>query len=379
MNTKIILALLALIGAASARGRPLAPLLRNPDKFSDRHIVVLENDVDVDAFSSRFSTDSALIGRTKLVRNLKTALRAVIVDLDPETVDVVRSLPGVSYVEEDKLGYIDSESWGTDRINQRNLPLDGNDDYSNTGSGGNIYIVDTGIRVTHDDFGYRAKWAVNYMDSTNSDCNGHGTHCAGTAAGTEYGVAKRANVYAVKVCNCYGSCSTSAVVSGVDYVAEQKRGGVDNVVASMSLSLNSWSLTNAVENAIDDGVVVVTSSGNNGYDACNLVPGNIDAVITVGNTQSDDTMRSSSNYGTCVDILAPGTSITSASHSSDSGSAVKTGTSMACPHVAGAAAILMANKNIPPSSVSATLVSEASSNKISGDLKNSPNKLLYVP
>ncbi|XP_071481107.1 aqualysin-1-like [Diadema antillarum] len=301
MNTKFILALFALIGAASAGGRPLAPLVRNPDKFSDRHIVVLENEVDVDAFSSRFSTDSALIGKTKLVRNLKTALRAVIVDLDPETVDV------------------------------------------------------------------------------NSDCNGHGTHCAGTAAGTEYGVAKEANVYAVKVCNCYGSCSTSAVVSGVNYVAEQKRGGVDNVVASMSLSLNSWSLTTAVENAIDDGVVVVTSSGNNGYDACNLVPGNIDAVITVGNTQEDDTMRSSSNYGTCVDILAPGTYITSASHQSDYGSAVKTGTSMACPHVAGAAAILMANRKIQPSSVSDKLVSEASSNKISGDLKNSPNKLLYVP
>ncbi|XP_072169970.1 aqualysin-1-like [Diadema setosum] len=376
MNMNIIFVLFALVGTANTHfWQELVPLLRNPDKFINRHIVVLENDVDVSAFARRFSTDPALIKKTTLVRTLQTALKAVIVDLDPKTVKVVRFLPGVSYVEEDKLGYVEVESWGTDRINQRNLPLDGND----SGAGGKIYIIDTGIRVTHNDFGGRAVWAANYVDTDNSDCNGHGTHCAGTAAGTKYGVAKKANVYAVKVCDCRGSCPTSAVVSGVDYVARQKRARVKSVVAAISLSINSVSLTQAVKGSIQMGVVVVTSSGNNGYDACNLVPGNIDEVITVGNTQKDDTMRHSSNYGKCVDILAPGTSITSASHLSDSGSAVKTGTSMACPHVAGAAAILMANRNIQPNAVSATLVKEASPDKIKGDLKNTPNKLLYLP
>ncbi|XP_071498579.1 aqualysin-1-like [Diadema antillarum] len=295
----------------------------------------------------------------------------------------VRSLPGVSYVEEDALGrvnYDDALSWGTDRVNQKDLPLDNNDDFKYDGEGGNIYIIDTGIRVTHNDFNGRATWAENIVDSNNEDFDGHGTHCAGTAAGTRYGVAKKANVYAVKVCYCAGFCRSSDVVAGVDYVARKKTDGEENVVASMSLTflMHSQALQGTVTSAIQEGVVVVAASGNQGDDACEVMPANIHGVITVGNTQRNDIMHYSSNYGKCVDILAPGTSITSASHWNDYESAVKTGTSMACAHVAGAAAILMANRGVHPSEVRNILVREATSDRIHGNLADTPNKLLYV-
>ncbi|XP_072169972.1 aqualysin-1-like [Diadema setosum] len=391
MKIFIVVAFIVTVVASVVADRELAPLRRNPDKFNDRHIIVLENDIDVDAFASRFDTDSGLTGRTTVVWKLRTAVKAVVADLDPDTVDKVRSLPGVRFVEEDRMGYVDwevgssasgDENWGTDRINERERVLDG-DRTMPTGEGANIFIIDTGIRVTHTEFDNgRAIWAKNFADEVIKDCYGHGTHCAGIAAGARYGVAKKATVYAVKVCDCRGACPGSSVTAGVDYVASLRKDGMENVVASLSLSVSSDALKEAVKAAIAEGVVVLTSAGNDGFNACHLIPGNIPEVITVGNVQKDDSIRRSSNYGQCVDIIAPGTDIVSASHEDDISATTMTGTSMACPHVAGAAGILMARYGVHPNDVSEALVSQATKDVVTGmdgSLRSgTPNELLYL-
>jgi len=283
--------------------------------------------------------------------------------------------------------------WGLDRIDQRTPDLTGTFQYTSTqGTGVTAYIVDTGILTTHVDFGGRAVWGANFADSTNSDCNGHGTHVAGTVGGTTYGVAKKTTLVAVKVLDCAGSGTNTGVISGIDWVANQYKANKKPSVANMSLGGGkSTALNNAVTAAVSAGVTFVVAAGNENQDACNVSPASTPTAVTVGATTIDedgvsevDTRSSFSNFGTCVHILAPGELIKSAWIGGNTATKTISGTSMASPHVCGAAALYLGDApNSTPSAVKSFLTGQATANVINlacttTACRNTPNKLLYA-
>ncbi|WP_442933735.1 S8 family peptidase [Micromonospora sp. CPCC 205556] len=289
--------------------------------------------------------------------------------------------PAVAYVEQDRVltvqGTQSNPPWGLDRIDQRNLPLNSSFTYPNTATNVRAYIIDTGIRTTHTDFGGRASWGTNTVDSNNTDCNGHGTHVAGTVGGTRYGVAKDVRLIAVKVLNCSGSGSTTGVVNGINWVTAN---AVKPAVANMSLGGGASSaIDNAVTNSVNSGITYAVAAGNSSANACSYSPARAAAAITVGATTSSDARASYSNYGSCVDIFAPGSSILSAWRTSDTASNTISGTSMASPHVAGAAAlVLSANPSYSPAQVASYLTTNATPGKVTNPGTGSPNRLLFV-
>ncbi|HUQ83585.1 MAG TPA: S8 family peptidase, partial [Gemmatimonadaceae bacterium] len=284
-------------------------------------------------------------------------------NLSDQAVAALRNDADVQLVEADGIMSIDETqlsvpSWGLDRIDAVS-GTDNNYTYPNTASNVTAYIIDTGINPTHTDFGGRVLPGVDYIDGGEpTDCNGHGTHVAGTVGGSSYGVAKAVTIIAVRVLNCSGSGSTSGVIQGVDWVAGSAR---RPAVANMSLGGGaSLALDQAVANAIAQGVVFAVAAGNSTQDACTSSPARAAAAITVGATTSGDALAYYSNYGPCVDILAPGSGITSAWYSSNTATNTISGTSMASPHVAGAAAlVLSANTGYSPAQVRDELVNKA--------------------
>lgn len=292
--------------------------------------------------------------------------------------------PSVAYVEQVQQVRLAGEqpsppSWGIDRIDQPGLPLGNSYKYPDSaGSGVTVYVLDTGIRRTHQDFENRASFGYDFIDNDPdaTDCHGHGTHVAGTAAGRTYGVAKAAKIVAVRVLNCQGSGNTDQIVAGIDWVTQN---AAKPAVANMSLGLQGSDTTmeNAVKGSIAAGIQYSLAAGNNGQDACGFSPAKVPTAITVGNTTNQDARNNGSNYGTCLDLFAPGTSIVSASYSSDTGSATMTGTSMAAPHVAGAAALYLSEH---PSASSAevrdALVNNGVTGKVTSPGSGSPNVLL---
>jgi len=268
-------------------------------------------------------------------------------------------------------------TWGLDRIDQRSLPLNGTYSYDYTGAGVTAYIIDTGIRISHNEFSGRARWGATFAGGpATDDCNGHGTHVAGTVGGTTYGVAKGVSLVAVKVLGCGGSGTTTGVVSGINWVADDASGPA---VANMSLGGGaSNSIDAAVNGAISAGVTFAVAAGNENANACNYSPARVPAAITVGATTSTDARASYSNIGTCLDIFAPGSGITSAWKNSNTATNTISGTSMATPHVTGAAALqLQRSPGSTPAQVRDALVNNASS--LSGNMgAGSPGKLLYT-
>ena len=290
--------------------------------------------------------------------------------------------PRVAYVEENGIVTTfqttqNNATWGLDRVDQRDRPLNGTYVFDTTASNVYTYVIDTGVRPTHNDFGGRVisgYTAINDGRGSN-DCNGHGTHVAGTVAGATWGVAKSAFIVPIRVLGCNGSGTNAGVIAGMDWVTANH---VKPAVANMSLGGGASTTTdNAVARMRNAGVTVVVAAGNENQSACNVSPGRSSSAITVGSTTSSDSRSSFSNWGSCVDIMAPGSSITAPWYTSNTVTNTISGTSMASPHVAGIAALYLAdNPNATPAQVETAIFNNASVNKLSG-LNGSPNLLAY--
>jgi subtilisin family serine protease len=312
------------------------------------------------------------------------ALKGFSAKLPDAAVAALRLDPSVAYIEQDQvmsaIAVQGGATWGIDRVDQRDLPLSGTYEYNADGTGVTAYIIDTGIRFDHEQFGGRATSGFDAVDGGPADdCNGHGTHVSGTVGGATYGVAKNVRLVAVRVLNCSGSGTTSGVIAGIDWVTADHAAGAP-AVANMSLGGGaSTSLDNAVINSINDGVTYGIAAGNSNANACNYSPARAGPALTVGSTTSTDARSSFSNYGTCVDIFAPGSSITSAWYTSSTATNTISGTSMATPHLVGAAALyLQANPGATPAQVEAALESNATTGRVTSAGTGSPNLLLYT-
>lgn len=362
---------------------------QNPNKFRradaqkrirGQYIVVLNNNTDPDAEGIRISRDySGNRGHT-----YRRAVKGFSIRMSEESAMRLADDSRVAFVEEDSEVSIDATqtgaTWGLDRIDQRDLPLNSTYNYNATGTGVTAYIIDTGIRATHSQIAGRVIsgfTAINDGNGTN-DCNGHGTHVSGTVGGSTYGVAKNVTLVAVRVLDCAGSGSNSGVIAGVDFVTSNHQAG-QPAVANMSLGGGvSTALDTAVNNSINDGVTYAIAAGNSNADACSSSPARVANALTVGSTTTTDARSSFSNFGTCVDIFAPGSGITSSWNTSDTATNTISGTSMATPHVAGVAALFLeTNPGASPATVAAAIINGSTPNHVTSPGTGSPNRLLY--
>ena len=372
------------VGTTHTRGKQDKFRKKDKDAIPNSYIVVLEDWAaggDGEAAQSgqmaEFLT-SVYGGKAKHV--YKQAVKGFSAEMSEEQALALSDDPRVAYVEEDGVMYATTTqtgaTWGLDRIDQRDRPLNGTYVYNWTGSGVRAYVIDTGILTSHTQFGGRASAVYDAFGGNGQDCNGHGTHVAGTIGGSTYGVAKSAYLRAVRVLNCSGSGSTSGVIAGVDWV---RQNFIAPAVANMSLGGGASStLDTAVNNLANAGVSISVAAGNENQDACNVSPARAANAITVGATTSSDARSSFSNWGTCVDIFAPGSSITSAWASSTTATNTISGTSMATPHVTGVAALYkQANPSASASTVRNAIVNNSTTGRLTGIGSGSPNRLLY--
>lgn len=357
------------------------------DAIPGRYIVVL-GDVDAagkagDLFSAARKSSDLTRAYGGVATNIYAyAINGFSAEMSEEQALKLSDDPRVSFVEEDQVMWASvtqsNPPWGLDRLGQRDLPLNQSYSYTTTGSGVNVYIIDTGIRRTHTQFGGRAFIgfdAVGDGQNTN-DCHGHGTHVSGTVGGSTYGVAKSVRLFAVRVLNCSGSGSNSGVIAGVDWVTANH---INPAVANMSLGGGvSTALDTAVNNSINSGVTYAIAAGNSNTNASNSSPARVAAAITVGSSTITDARSSFSNFGSVVDIFASGSSILSAWRTSDTATATLSGTSMATPHVAGVAArFLQSNPTASPATVRNEIVNQATLNHLSGIPSGTANRLLF--
>jgi subtilisin family serine protease len=373
-----VLATLSLAACAddvtSARAPETAPLRAASAgrSLEGRYIVVLKEGADPRSVAAVAGAEPRHI--------YESALNGFAAELNAGQLNALRHNPSVEYVEEDQLfGYAVTQSgatWGIDRIDQRARPLSGTFTYVGTGAGVRAYIIDSGITPTHTQFGGRASVAYDATGGNGLDCNGHGTHVAGTVGGVTYGVAKGVTLRGVRVGTCGSSLTTADIVEGIDWV---RLNHVKPAVANLSLGGGySASINTAVTNLINSGVTTVVAAGNNATLACNGSPSGVTAAIVVAASTSTDARASYSNYGSCVDLYAPGSSITSSWWSSTTATNSISGTSMASPHVAGVAALYKsAFGDASQATIQSWLVSNATPNVITSNPSGTPNLLLY--
>ncbi|HBA87794.1 MAG TPA: serine protease [Geobacter sp.] len=366
-----------------------------PNAIPGRYIVVFRAGAEGHEVTAAVDAAARLGG--KVHYTYTDALQGFAATLPEAALQGLRHNPNIEYIEADQtvsLDILTSQSvstWNLDRIDQKYLPLNGSFNYLNTGLGVTAYIIDTGIRPSHAEFADAAypadpakrRASVGY-DAVNDgrngiDCNGHGTHVAGTIGGLNYGVAKDVTLVAVRVLDCSGSGTVSGVVSGVDWVTGHKK-ALAPAVANMSLGgRSSTALDNAVKTSIGSGVTYAVAAGNDRQDACRTSPARVPAAITVGATTLTDARASYSNYGACLDLFAPGSSVTSAWNSSDTATNTISGTSMATPNVTGVAALfLQGNWEASPATVSSALTGSSTKGVVTNPGNKSPNRLLYT-
>ena len=382
-----------------------APVRNAKNPIEGRYIVVLSNS------SGPVGTlANSLLAPFGLKPDLvfSKALKGFAVNMTPNQASQIAAASGVRYVEQDAVVKKSETPWGLDRIDQAKLPLDGKFTPSSEASNVSAYIIDTGIRASHEEFkgrvgeGYNVAGASDGMfnilgpigkilggllggggnekpdPSDPTDCNGHGTHVAGTVAGSQYGIARGATIHAVRVLDCKGSGSTSGVIEGVEWVTKNAK---KPAVVNMSLGGGASSaLDEAVANSIKSGLFYAVAAGNEDADACGSSPARVDSAFTVGSTDKTDKRSSFSNKGKCVDIFAPGTDIISAWYDSDRASKTISGTSMASPHAAGVAALYLADHpDASPKQVMDALTKISVQDVVNNPANGSPNRLLQEP
>ncbi|GAB2574083.1 hypothetical protein GCM10027034_00250 [Ramlibacter solisilvae] len=387
-KARLLLALLGAalaLSAATASAQPGPPENRSGHRFgpskpiAGQYIVVFNNTVaDPDDESDR--TVRAHGGRRH--HSYSSVLKGFAATLSDNAVEKLRHDPRVAFIEQDQTvslsGSQNAATWGLDRIDQADRPLDTVYHYSRTGAGVNAFIIDTGIRPDHVEFTGRLLPGFSSVSDANgtNDCNGHGTHVAGTVGGTTWGVAKQVSLIPVRVLNCQGSGTWSGVIAGIDWVAKST---LRPAVANMSLGgANSAAVNAAVANAVAKGVTMVVAAGNENANACNSSPASEPTAITVGATTDADARASFSNYGSCVDVFAPGVNITSAWNTAGNATNTISGTSMATPHVTGVAALaLAANPSASPAAVGEFIAVNATAGRLTSLNTGSPNRLLY--
>jgi subtilisin family serine protease len=378
LGLSLVVVLGGVVAAPAAYADPVGPVLAARNAIAGAYVVMLaDHDRDPASLTARY-------GGT-VTREYDSAVHGFAARMTPGQAARMAADPAVKYVQQDGRvaltgAQVPAPSWGLDRIDQRALPLGGWYTYPELPTSTvHAYVIDTGIRTTHIEFGTRATDGYDFVDNdaVANDCNGHGTHVAGTIGGTTYGVAKEVQLVGVRVLDCTGWGSYSQIIAGVDWVTAN---AVKPAVANMSLAGPAdQALDDAVRASIASGVTYVVAAGNSNVNACTVSPADTPEAITVAASDSNDVRASFSDWGPCVDLFAPGVNIASAYGSGDTAMAWMSGTSMASPHVAGLAAmVLSAHPTWTPAQVSQAVLDASTVGRIAQAGSGTPNRLEYL-